>query len=101
MSPIVFNTRNDNMQIMAENDGLVCEQGVPNSGQVAVLALLKMTAEQWEVKKTDLISLGASETNEPVSRYLLEPEVNINVSRGRFVYEDGIVHYVSSAYLTP
>jgi hypothetical protein len=58
-----------------------------------------MTAEQWDVKKADLISLGASETNEPVSGYLQEPEVNINVSRGGFVFGDGILHYVSSDYL--
>jgi hypothetical protein len=81
------------------NEGLVCEHGVPNSGQVAVFAALEMTAEQWDVKKADLISLGASETNEPVSEYLQEPEVDINVSRGGFVFGDGILQYVSSDYL--
>lgn len=99
MRPIVFSMWNDSMQFMAENDGLVCEQGVPNSGQVAVFAVREMTTEQWDVKKADLISIGASETNEPVSGYLQEPEVNINVSRGGFVFGDGILHYVSSDYL--
>ena len=99
LRPIVFSTWNDNMQFMVENDGLVCEQGVPNSGQIAVFAALGMTAEQWAVKKPYLISLGSSGTNEPVSGYLQESEVNINVSRGGIVFEDGIVHCVSSGYL--
>ncbi|WP_104128634.1 hypothetical protein [Cryobacterium sp. Y57] len=99
LRPIVFSMWNDNMQFMVENDGLVCEYGVSNSGQIAVFAALEMTAEQREVKKAYLISLGSSGTNEPVSGYLQESEVNINVSRGGIVFEDGIVHYVSSDYL--
>ena len=99
MQPIVFSTWNDNMQFMADNDGLVCEQGVPNSGEVAVFAALEMTAEQWEAKKSDLINLGASDANAPISGYLQEPEVDINVSRGGYVFRDGLLHYVSSDHL--
>ena len=100
MQPVVFSSWNDNMQFMSDNDGLVCEQGVPNSGQVAVFATLEMTLEQWDAKKIDLINLGASETNAPINGYLQEPEVNINVSRGGYVFRDGLLYYVSSDHLT-
>ncbi|TFB66141.1 hypothetical protein [Cryobacterium sp. Hz9] len=99
MQPIVFSTWNDNMHFMADNDGLVCEQGVPNSGEVAVFAALEMTAEEWEAKKSDLINLGASEANASMSGYLQEPEVDINVSRGGYVFRDGLLYYVSSDHL--
>jgi hypothetical protein len=99
MQPVVFSIWNDNMQFIADNDGLICEQSVPNSGEVAVFATLEMTAEQWEAKKSDLINLGASEANAPISGYLQEPEVDINVSRGGYVFRDGLLYYVSSEHL--
>ena len=99
MQPVVFSSWNDNMQFMADSDGLVCEWGVPNSGEVAVFATLNMTAEQWDAKKSDLIGLGASEANAPISGYLQEPEVDINVSRGGYVFGDGHLYYVSSDHL--
>ncbi|MBC7763686.1 MAG: hypothetical protein H7201_18225 [Candidatus Saccharibacteria bacterium] len=99
MQPFAFSTWNDNMQFMADSDGLVCEQGVPNSGQVAVFATLEMTSEQWDAKKSDLIKLGASETNNPISGYLQEPDVDVNVSRGGYVFGDGRLYYVSSDHL--
>ena len=58
-----------------------------------------MTLEQWDAKKIDLINLGASETNAPISGYLQEPEVNIDVSRGGYVFRDGLLYYVSSDHL--
>ena len=99
MQPADFSIWNDNMQFMADSGGLVCERGVPNSGEVAVFARLNMTGEQWDAKKSDLIGLGASESTAPISGYLEEPEVDINVSRGGFVFADGQLYYVSSNHL--
>ncbi|MFC5931988.1 hypothetical protein D6T64_01655 [Cryobacterium melibiosiphilum] len=99
MSEIEFGTWNDNMQFMVDSDGIACAWGSPNSGEVAVFAALKMTAEQWEAKKTDLIAIGASEDKTPIVGYVLEPEVDINVSRGGFAFRGGEVYYVSSDHL--